>query len=360
MKNIVSLIFIVQTLLAFCQQDTVVVTDYTKVMVGTDVNGELFPITSLENVNQAGVFINGVPNGRIRICNPANLSIWVNGRLQDLIIGCEYYTSKDLFLSSKTDTLFLSFSSPHTLENLKCELVVFEDLLVIKDEISIQREVRNTMSEFVISSLIILTAFLGFILLKFPGRVSYLLEKAFTFKVSAYEFINTSFFGSSSMSLVAFYSLSLSFVAVYVNSLLGLNFFIYPTSFTEFIWSWLKIACGVFGLFIIKWLVISAVAALFRFRGLKNFQLFDFINFHTILLLPIMFFLVTDFIINTAAESWITDRMITLFPVGIILFVVWFTLKFVNNSPRKKLMIISYLCATEIIPVIIFLGWFYK
>ncbi|WP_436514821.1 DUF4271 domain-containing protein [Ekhidna sp. To15] len=342
------------------QQDTIVVTDYTKIMVGTDQKGEVFPVTSLDEIKQAGFFINGVPNGIMRICSSEDLFIWINGKLIDVIDDCNFYAPQTFFQFAESDTIYVSFSTKNSLAELKCELVIFEDLLVIRDQVSHPREVRDTFNEFVIIALLLLLSFLGVIVSTFPSRVSYLVEKSFTLKASAYEFVNTSFFTGASIYVLIFYSLALAFTGVYLDSLLSYGLFEKPESLTGFFISWIQIASIIFLLFHLKWLVISVVAGLFRFRDLKNYQLFDFLNFNLVLLIPFLLFLVLDFILNDSSQSWITQGYMILFPIMLILFVLWFTLKFVNNSPRKKLSIISYLCATEIIPVIILLGWFFK
>ncbi|MEQ9468834.1 MAG: DUF4271 domain-containing protein [Ekhidna sp.] len=342
------------------QQDTIVIADYTKVMVGTDSDGAIYPITSLEGTSQAGLFLNSLPNGEIRICNPEKLFIWIDGQLFDHVEGCKFYKPSELFDYVKSDTIYLSLSTEGTLADLTCDLLIYEELVVVKDEVPVSREIRDSFSEFTIICLVILAFTLGVILSRYNTRVSYILERAFTFKISAYEFVNTSFFSTASMYLVSFYALSLSFVGLYMDEMLSTEFFGELNSTLEYLWLWVRLSVLVFSLFIAKWTLISVIAKLFHFRGLRNFQLFDFLNFNLVLLAPIIIFLVVDFIINLPAQSWVSHGFLVLFPVMLILFIVWFTFKFVNNSPHKKLIIISYLCATEIIPVIIILGFFYK
>ncbi|WP_425389980.1 DUF4271 domain-containing protein [Ekhidna sp.] len=360
MRVFLNFLLISFALVAFAQQDTIVVTDFTKVLVETKQNGDLSPVTSLDQVNQAGFFITGRNEGHIRICNPEPLAIWINGRLFEIIENCEFIRLSEWLKNDSNDTLYVSLSSKNELVDLKCELVIFEDLKIVKEDSADPREARNVLREFVILGWILLTIVLGIFLVGFPTRVSYLKGKAFTFKISAYEFVNTSFFSGPSLNLVAFYSLALSFVLFYFNFALELNLFEKPISLLFFLWEWIKLSAMVFGLILIKWVIISVIAGLFNFKGLKNYQLFDFINFQTLLLIPILIFLFLDFLFGETIGEWVSPSLMIVFPLVLILFIIWFTLKFVNNSPRKKLMIISYLCATEIIPAIIMIGLFYK
>lgn len=360
MKRLLPLILFIFPIQIFAQSDTIVVADFTNVLVETSPTGQLQAVTSLDEVNQAGFFLNDFENGVLRICNDDPITLWVNGKLLKLIEGCDLITSQELAKISSSDTLFIAISSKYSLIDLKCEWVIFEELRIIREDSPLARDVRNAFREYVIICLIILLVIFGIITSSYPSRISYLLEKTFTFKISAYEFVNTSFFSAASINLVVCYSMSIAFIGVYLDTLLDYGLIERGDTILSFLLAWLKSSLVIFILIIAKWVLISIVAHLFNFKGLKNFQLFDFINFQTLLLLPILFFVVLDFILNTAEESWIGNNFILVFPILVLMFILWFTLKFVSNSPRKKLMIISYLCATEIIPAIILLGWFFK
>ncbi|WP_370088878.1 DUF4271 domain-containing protein [Ekhidna sp.] len=360
MRSITFFVFLIFAGCAVAQRDTIVVTDYTKVMMATDSDGKIIPITALEGTGQAGFFINTRPEGQIRICHSDELFVWVNGKLIDVINECKFYEPSALYANADSDTLYVSLSSKSSLADLKCEVVIFEELLVVKDEVSVPRAVRSEFKEFTIIALLLLLGLAGVITASYPSRISYLVGKTFTFKISSYEFVNTNFLSGVSMNLVSFYALSLAFIGLYLNGLVDVEFVATPVSLGEYLWKWIQLSVLIFMLVMAKWVVITVVAQLFKFRGLKNFQLFDYLNFSLVFLIPVLLFLVVDFILNTSSETWISSGFIVLFPITLILFVVWFTLKFVNNSPRKKLVIISYLCATEIIPAIILLGFFYK
>ena len=342
------------------QQDTIVVTDYTKVMVNTNAEGEIIPVTSLSDFNRAGFFLIKPPEGQIKVCHPEEVFVWVDGRLFENFSDCNLYDPADLFQLGMSDTIFVSFSSNKNLSGLTCDLVVFEELLVIKEESSEPREITDPFKDFSFISILVLIFFLGFLVTAYPARISYIKERAFTLKVSAYEFVNTGFFSPESINLLLFYSLALGFVGTYLGMLLGIEAITVSDNFLGLSWSWLKASFSILMIFMIKWVLVSLVSKLFKFNTLKNFQMFDFLNFNVVVLIMLLIFLMIDLIFNSTYNSWVSDTLLFIFPVAVILFVIWFTLKIVNNSPRKKLVIFSYLCATEIIPVIILLGLIYK
>lgn len=361
MNKALTLLFIICAKLLYAQTDTILVNDYTKVMVSTEVRrGEVTPVTSLEGLSQAGFFLHNLPKGTIRVCNEGETYIWINGRLIKKINGCEFLNPNLLYSESSSDTVFVSFTAKETFSNFECSLLRFEKLQIIQEEVLLAREARNNFSEFTIIAIVIILGVLGLLLGLHPTRVSYILGKSFTFKTNAYEFINTNFISSASLISSSLLSLILGFLSVYLNELLKLNLLETNQSTSEFLITWIKFSSAVFLTLFVKRLLIDLISKLFHFKELKNYQLFDFINFNIFFFSIITFLVVIDFIYFFPEKSLISHNILIVFPAMLIMFLGWFSLKFVNYSPRKKLIIISYLCATEIMPAVFLLSWFFK
>ena len=356
MRKIICLVCLFGSFMLNAQSDTIVVHDYTKMMISTDQDGKISPLVSLRKTNQAGFFITEGTKGKLKICNNSALYIWVNGRLLDVIKECEIYDPTSLFLEQEKDTLYLSFYSDAGLSGLVFQQIVFKKLQVFKEHPKMLREVRNGLKEFTVIATVILMLSLGFASIRDKSRMRFLMNRTLTFKTGSYEFINTNFVSPSGITFVLLFSLLLGFLGIYFDQLLQLGFIEVGNSFSGLLYWWLKLGLGIFFLLIFKWVLTSVVSKLFHFREVHNYQLFDFINFSLSLLILIFLFAIFDFIINPQPLSWIGSDFILVFPGILILFVLWFSLKFVNNSPRNKLVIISYLCATEIIPAILIFG----
>ncbi len=361
MNKILALIFIIASELLFAQTDTIVVNDYTKVMVSTEIRkGEVTPVTSLEGLSQAGFFIHTFPQGTIKLCNDGETYVWLNGKLIKKINGCDFFSPKLFYSEASVDTVFISFTTTNTFSNFECSLVRFEKLQIIQDEVLIVREARNSFSEFTIIALVIILGVLGLLIGLHPARVSYIIEKSFTFKTNTYEFINTNFISSPSLISSSLLALTLGFLSVYLNELLQLRLLESSQSTVEFLMAWIQFSLVVFFTLSVKRILIDLMSRLFYFKELKNYQLFDFINFNIFFFSIITFLVVLDFVYFPSAKSLLSNNILIVFPAVLIMFLVWFSLKFVNHSPRKKLIIISYLCATEIIPAVFLLSWFFK
>ena len=341
------------------QIDTVVLKDYAKVLITTDQNGHIQPVTNLAEVNRAGFFLNEVPEGTIRVCNENELFIWVEGGLISSIIDCTTIEPISLFKFSESDTIFVSFSSSK-FEGFKCELISYERFKVFKEEVSRPREARRALHEFNIILIIIILAIFGIYAASFPNRLKFFVSKTFSLKSSSYQFINTSFFASSNLFLMLIISTTVAFEIIYVNSKVNFGIYEEPSDMIGYLGLCLKITLWIIGFYLSKRVLILIMSSLFKMRKLKDWQLFDLLNFSGYFILILFCITLWDFIFKSSGESWIHTYFFYYFIIVLILFELWFIIKFVINSSYQKLLIFSYLCATEIIPTILVVGWFFK
>jgi len=356
-------LLIVLTLLSLqdlsAQLDTITVADYTNVFVSSDNSGKVSAVTSLSGIQQAGFFLSEIPEGKIRVCNDEEVNLWVDGRLIENFEGCKYYDPSYFFEFSESDTIYISVSSP-SLKGIVCDLVIFEDLKIVKEEQSLPRNIRDSFNEFAIISLLIIGCVWGLLIAIHPNRVKYLFNRSLSVKRSSYEFIDTQFFHGASLHLLSFFSLSLAFIIIYCDTILSINLFTSEDTTISFLQTWMKLSGVLLVILIVKWMLILFISSLFKFKGLRNFQLFDYLNFNSLIVLVVLIFISTDFVFHASSDSIIGIYFLAIFPISAILFILWFAFKFVSNSPHKKLTIISYLCATEIIPVVLLMGILYK
>ncbi len=329
-------------------------------MISVENEETILPIATLSNTNSAGLFFEKSKSGTVRVCNDHPLTIWVNGRLLKKIPGgCEFIKIEDFYRDLGSDTIFVSLHSDHNLASLTFEEVVFTDLILVNDDPKVVRSVRDVFNEFTFTALIMIALLFGFVSVRHTTRISQIVNKAFSLKQNTYEMVNTQFVSDVNASLVILLSLILAFISIYGAHETSLNGFIKPTSYLGFLSLWLKTAFYITAFIFVKWVFIYLISRLFRFRRINDLQLFDFVNFCLIFSIIILFLVFLDVVFKG------TDtRIPSYFPVVLVsiifVFILWFALKFVNDSPHKKLLIITYLCATEIIPAILLIGWFYK
>ncbi len=344
---------------AFSQVDTVVVKDYTKVLITTNQDGGIEAVTNWSSERKVGFFLNELPRGQIRICNENELFVWVNGQLATSLEGCKTIDPSYLFSLSSNDTLFVSLSSSK-LEEFKCEQVVYENFKVLRDEIAQPRSTRSAFGEFNVVAIITLLALFAIFASSFPSRFNFFINKTFSLKASSYQFINTSFYHRANVVMIFLVSATLAFESIYISQKIDLRVFNLPADLVGYLTLWGQITVWVFLFYLMKRVLIQVIASLFRMRKLKDWQLFDLVNFSGYFILIMFIIILWDYLLKPSQETWISPHFYYYFFGVLILFELWFIIKFVINSSYQKLLIISYLCATELIPSILIMGWFFK
>lgn len=360
MKFLVTICYTLVVTIGSAQVDTVVVKDYAKVLITTDNSGAIIPVTELGVVKQAGFFLNGMPEGKIRICNDDELSVWTDGKLLRTLSECEFIDPKLLFQFSKKDTIYMSFSAASKFENFRCELVIFEEYQLLRDESSKPRNTRSAFQEFNIIALIILLCSFAIFTSSFPSRLTYFLSKTFSLKASAYQFTNTSFFYRANVYMAFIVCMTIAYEIIYIDQKIDLAFVTSPVDLGEFLLLWSTITAWIFSFYFVKRFLVQIVAGLFNMRKLRDWQLFDLVNFMGYFVLVLFIVVLWDFILKSSGDSWISSYFSSYFIFVLLLFEIWFIAKFVTNSSYQKLLIISYLCATELIPAIFIMVWFFK
>lgn len=354
------LVLLISGKFTFGQLDTVVHKDLAKALLIVKEDGSLDPVLDVSKYNSFGLFIQKSPPRLIRICNSQYVSLWVDGRFYDGITnGCTIIESESLFDSSTSDTVYLNVYSKEPLNEFRLEEIGLSASFVDDSSWSRKRAGKSHFNDFIYTSLIILMSLLGGLIIKFSNRVRYIIDKAFSIKNSSYELADVRILSPVGLSFCTYLSLLIGFFNVYF-SYSSETGSVEEYSFLWFSSQWLFSAGYIFIFLVIKWIVASIVSALFSFGKSFEYQLFDFINLTLIFCIGLIGYFIIDFVFLIRIESLHTHEM-KIFIYAVlsltILFLLW---KFVSNYPHRKLLIITYLCATEIIPAIVLIGRFYK
>ena len=337
-----------------------VLEDMTKALVSFDQTGALEPISNLKAASKLGLFVGGNSEDIFRVCNEGKVSLWVEGRLLSVIEGaCETYPIQDLAKIAKADTFYLHFYSTTGLENLQVDRIA---IFIEKDDQGIwglKRSVRDPYKEYLIIGLIFLLAAFGFLAVRFPNRIKYLYSRAFSLKESSYELVEVEFFNSAGWSFAIFLALVLGFF--WVGFTQGpRDVLVVESTLGSLSLQWLKTSGVILLLLLGKWILASIISSLFSTAKIYEYQVFDFINVSLSLGFVLLILFYGNFIFDLTFLRGQTNEIHVFVVLLLIISSLFLALKFVSNYPHKKLLIITYLCATEIFPAIILIGWFYK
>lgn len=159
---------------------------------------------------------------------------------------------------------------------------------------------------------------------------------------------NLLFYGIGSM-LLSFLLLAINFYARGSWSWLQVNDYY---SVTRLLFSWVSLSVFIFALLILKSLIVFSFSRLFDFAEAATIQFFNFIRLVFMISLLIGVLLIIYFVFGVAAKQ----SFMRLFDVMSWVLAFWIPivfLKLLKRSPYSTFHLFSYLCATEIFPVVI-------
>jgi len=282
------------------------------------------------------------------------MTLWMDGRLISQISGCKQIDLADFSLLKDRDTIYISLFSQKGFSELKIEQIKIESQNAENSDNRLARSPDNQFNEFIIIGGMFFLIIAGAFVVRFPNRVNYLTNRVFSLNSNTYSLANTRLFRTVGLSLSLLLSLVFGFSWVFIiqgeleKELIGL------------LMKWLELSSYIFLFILLKWFISLVISRLFYFKSLYEFQLFDFMNFLTISGSIVLGIIALHFTFSWPVLTLGIKGLVVLCLLTLVFTILFIGLKFVTNSPRKKLTIISYLCATEIIPSILTVGWFFK
>lgn len=186
---------------------------------------------------------------------------------------------------------------------------------------------------------------------------SFSLGRLFGFRVKEDLGSNIRPFSTEHIFFTALYSFILAFVALFmINQLADSGpdlSLLMVDSFGQGFLLWLILGVGFNLLAYLKYLLIAITGWLFHARPLVNKHFIDYINASS------LFYLLVSIVLSLTIYSTFivgeTFSLVVIFTIFIFLFYrsLLMYVKLLQLSPYSKLYIFSYICTTELIPVLI-------
>ena len=273
----------------------------------------------------------------------------------------QYYWSIDSLKEIYKSELFLTIFNPQLKimkEEVSVNILNLVENNTLSDNNIFQPLVRtgDFFQEFFVIAIILIL--LIFILIRnlYPKTAAfyYNISKALTTTTRDEQTTRMNLAEGNNLMVLILHSLIVSFVFVIILSFYDIEVRLVQIGlFGETFLSWLKIAGIVLILLIAKYLMVTFLANLFGLNFFANRHFFEFIRlskifYGIVILLMILFYLGFQF------TSYFIVKFILY---SIIFFIVIRTLvlfnKFIRTSSFTNLYLFSYLCGTEIIPLLI-------
>jgi hypothetical protein len=216
----------------------------------------------------------------------------------------------------------------------------------------------TVFKDFVITAGLVLLVFFVIMLRMHPKLVvEYLLVgRIFSFREVEDNQGHARFTLSSNVAFYLFFSLLLSLFLLivfrylpeeYTLSLIGA-----PSRFAIFLWSWIKIAAVVFVLLFAKLLVIYSLSFLFGMKSIAGTHFFNLMRL-LVVILGIICTIAFVYLISRGDNGQVYLILLCVFIGALILWNVIVFLKLNNKVDHSMFHLFSYICATEVIPLLI-------
>jgi hypothetical protein len=222
------------------------------------------------------------------------------------------------------------------------------------DPLQFMRRDTGEFVDFFVLALILLLIFFAIIMNAFNKRMQsfYNLGRAFSFNFREEStFFKGKVFDRTNLPILMAHSLLISFIAIVViisidNTKLVINNFIAALA------HWSVLALGIFGFFILKYWLLAVVGSLFRLPFINRHYL-EYVRLSKIFFAAVFVLLVVlymGFNMDLERISLIVINILILFVI-LRVFVLYF--KFMGSSPFNNLYLFSYLCSTEVLPMVV-------
>lgn len=352
-------------------QQYVPVQDFSAHWLTVDRSGEQFtPYVMGNSLNypMIGIMINTSAHSGLVLesCVPVGTAIFVDNKIvtRTQATGCLYYSIDSLGRVHQKDELFISFFNenlqPQLLTTrLMTEVIAQSEITPASNTAQIKKRVVSGFMDFFIVALIITLGLYAYLVNRFPRvyRDFFNFSKAFAPTLKEEKVLTQRNVATANGLFLLGYSLMIAMLMMLFWKMLGgipQGFgFMDLQSFRGALISWLTLSVLVYATIGFKYLLIRILCNLLNVARVAAIHFFDFMRlsmiFVTATLLAVTLFYLGDLNVPT-----ITYQVaLYIFMALLIVRIVVILLKLIGGSAFRKVHLISYLCTTEILPLLV-------
>ena len=302
----------------------------------------------------------------LQCCVPSGSGLYIENSLVDYASesNCFLLDVDSLGSAYPQDQVFISlyrrnFDSKQFVTSI---VVPFQDEVEIaeidSDMILLARE-PSYFTNFFIVALLILLAYYAALLNLYPKTFweFFNVNKAFALKLKEEKVLTPSVFSRTNLLFFLGYGMVISFVGIVFWFVLKetpiLFSFVNLESFTEAFISWVKLSVLVLVVLCLKYLLIASIGTLFNHRLIAPRHFYDFNRLSHIFLILIFSLAVITFMVLQNPPEIIYRTLFYALAFLLSLRVVILFFKLLDSASFRNFHLFSYLCTTEILPLII-------
>lgn len=302
--------------------------------------------------------------GTLRICFQEGSSLFIEQKIIDVFSksACQTYNVDSLFREFDQDDLFFTvYNKTFDLDKITTHILQKVDVSAGEEIISGQYfSARNkgSFKNFYILALLIFLVLLSFAYNLNPRnfRQFWSLRKIIDFKLTYDKVHGLRVMNWANLIIVFAHCMLIAYLLMVVFHLLGDPIVFLKTNVESTLlslWKWLMLSAIVFVVVMMKYFLIKILANLMQFREMENIHFFEFIRIsifiYVLALIVVLFNILSFYNPQSTRLEWIIFGVAILSVVRIIL--LYF--KFLRLTTFRNFYLFSYLCTTEILPLII-------
>ncbi len=360
MLRFILLFFIlVQALFVSAQQHRVVVKDLSGQFKLFSKGEYLNPdsVSPESNTIYIGVDADEFKGNFVEIENEEPLLLFINGQLAAHLAAGKKIFNLDSLSSGYTSQL--TFALHNQLKSKPdCAVKIIAFVSAASDDYDLAERNRNRFHDFSIIACGILLVFFVLLYRSNPQLLFDYLNfiKLFSVQEREENVLSTKIVASGNLLFYGIASMLLSFLLMAVNFYArGSWSWMQDKDYQDvarLLFSWISLSVFLFALLILKSLIVFSFSRLFDFAEAATIQFFNFIRLVFMISLLIGVLLIIYFVFEVSVKQ----SFMNLFYVMSWVFAFWIPivfLKLLKRSSYSTFHLFSYLCATEIFPVVI-------
>jgi hypothetical protein len=301
----------------------------------------------------------------LKCCVQQGTSVFVNNRIVDqtTLNACRYYDVDSLKSQYQRGSLFISFYQ----ENLDPKLLSTTLMTThpapdiqarSKPTVQIIKRSSDQFADFFVMAILSVAAFFAFLINRYPkGHRDYFnFSKAFSLSLKEEKVLTQRNMSIVNTLFIWMYAMVISLLIVLFwkifDAVPNLFDFVELTTLKTCFFSWLTMSFMTFCVLELKYLLIKILCSLLNVEKIAQIHFFDFLRL-SLIFVGITFIGASSLYLSNLSRELpytiILYIFIALFGVRIIILLF----KLIGDTSFRKIHLISYLCTTEILPLLI-------
>jgi len=352
------------------QIDTMQIRDLSNDWRMQSSDNRIIPLVNTESFSGHTLYIpvplNEYRGNLLHIYSEEEVSLFADGKLLSIFSGDRWLPIDSLYRSHGDSVIYTLYNRPLHPFTIETKIYRLADsvtaLRIRSEQVIIESNEAKGLKNVLVASMLVVLAFATIMYYYYPRLTVefFKLSRAVSFRELDENLMKTR---PLSIVNIFFYFLE-SMLAAWVLFLLvqyaeyDLRFRLFHfTGFWNGMFVWGKMVAVIFVLLLLKYMVVWSFRNLFRISGFLNNHFYNYIRLGLLIYLGmalILFVIVFTAGVNDPGfyRGWLVVLLVLF---GLRMVFIFF--KLMNESSHTILHLFSYLCATELIPLLLVLSW---